>query len=60
MEYNRIILIGELLSIIAVVFISIKLLILEPKCFSLFDGYTSVLPIVFTKIVELMQLYKRD
>ncbi len=60
MRLNRIILISELIGILATVFISVKVLILQPSCFSLFDGYTSVVPIIFTKVAELIILFKKD
>jgi len=59
MKTNNLILIGESISILATVLIAMKIMILKPNCFSALDGYTTILPIILTKIVELKLLFRK-
>lgn len=44
---------GEAISLLTVLFLFFKVLVFLPECFSLFDAYVSVLPLLLTKIVEI-------
>jgi len=59
MNNKMLLVIGELIGIIATVFIMVKVMILKPACFSLFDGYTSIVPLFITKIIELGSAFSR-
>lgn len=50
---NHLLVTGEVISLFTMVLIFFKVLIITPQCFSLLDGYLTILPLVFTKIVEI-------
>lgn len=48
---------GEIISVLAIVVIFIKVSILKPECLSIVDSYFALVPILFVKIVELMEVF---
>jgi hypothetical protein len=51
---------GEILSLAAMVIIFFKIFLLSTDCFSLGDGYFTILPLFITKIVEIWALFSRN
>jgi hypothetical protein len=51
---------GELLSLIAMIIIFFKVFLLAPDCFSVGDGYFTILPLFMTKVVEIWALSSGD
>jgi len=57
MEYGKIIRIGDAIGILATIFLIAKVMLITPMCFSVFDAYFTLLPIVFTKLVDIIALF---
>lgn len=54
-KINSIVILSELFSLIALIIIFFKVLVFQPKCFDLFDGYFTILPLFITKMLEISQ-----
>ncbi len=55
---KRLIIIGEAVSVFAMILIFVKVIIIVPQCFNLFDAYVTILPIFLVKLLEVMELFK--
>lgn len=58
-QLNYIWLVSEALSIWAMIFVLIKVIALEPQCFSIFDNYVALLPLLLSKGSELLAIYAK-
>jgi len=56
---HKFIIFTEFWAIIAMVLIFFKILLISPKCFSISDGYFTILPLFITKILELKLVFKK-
>jgi len=50
---------GEILSLIAMALIFLKVGILKPDCFSLFDAYVTIFPILLVKVSEFIKFLNK-
>lgn len=57
MSFNEERKIIDLLGILAVALVFFKVLLTESNCFSLLDQYVTILPLIFTKIMDLLEVY---
>lgn len=57
MDYSKIIRVGDAIGILATIFLIMKVWLVTPKCFSIEDAYLILLPIVFTKVVDIIALF---
>ena len=59
MEIDKWIIATETIGILATILIALKVMFLEPKCFSLSDSYFTIMPLITTKILEVTRLLKK-
>lgn len=56
MKIDKWIVATETIGILATILITVKVIFLQPMCFSLLDGYLTLLPLIMTKILEIKRL----
>ena len=59
MEIDKWIIATETIGILATILIALKVIFLEPKCFSLADSYFTIIPLISTKILEIIRFIKK-
>jgi len=57
MKTNHLLLTAEIISFFTTILLFFKTFVFQPECFTLFDGFVTILPLFFIKIVEIKIIF---